>query len=117
MKNANILLSERLREIGCDRLPAWVFPRLLPLIDVEVADVNAKANQQIQRRVARVVTTKTVAAAFVAGPLASAEREGRQGEDASPLLGPTVTSAKGAPASCAVGDVVGHSHSATQGGD
>jgi hypothetical protein len=108
MKNVNILLSDRLKEIGCDRLPTWVLPHLLPLIEAEVADVAAKADQQILRRVARVITTKSVAAAFVAGPLASAEGEGSKGEGKATLLLPTGN--EGTAKRAAI-HVVGHSSS------
>ena len=86
MKDTKILLGDRLKELGCDRLPPWVLPRLILLVEAEAADVVAKADQQILRRVARVITTKSVAAAFVAGPPASADGEGSKGEAKHPLL-------------------------------
>lgn len=87
MKDTKSLLADRLKELGCDRIPAWVTPRLLPEVESIVADVTTKADRQIARRIARSVTVKAVAAAFVAGPPATGE--GSKGEAVKPTLLPT----------------------------
>jgi len=100
MKDAKILLAARLAELNCDRVPSWLPARLLPLIEAEAADVAAKAEQQLNRRVARVVTIKSIAAAFLAGPQASQNNgEGSKGEGEATLLLPTVKT--GTTARCA----------------
>ena len=88
MKDTKSLLADRLKALGCDRIPAWVIPRLIPVVESVVADVTAKADRQILRRIAREVTVKTVATAFVAGPPATGE--GSKGEAVKPSLLPTV---------------------------
>lgn len=91
MKETKILLAQRLAELNCDRVPPWLQARLLPLIEAEAAAVAVKAEQQLNRRVARVITTRSIAAAFLAGAPAQTG-EGSEGE-ATPPLRPTVNKA------------------------
>lgn len=82
---AKILLVQRLAELKCERVPAWLHAHLLPLVETEAAAVAAKADQQLQRRLGRVITVKSIAAAFLAGAPAD-NGEGSKGEATPPLL-------------------------------
>lgn len=86
---AKSLLTERLSQLHCERVPAWLQARLLATVEAEAASIDAKAQQQLHRRISRVITVHTVAAAFLAGPPAS-NGEGSKGEGANAsLLSPT----------------------------
>lgn len=86
---AKTLLTERLAQLHCERVPVWLHERLLLTAQLQAALVADKAEQQLKRRIARVITTKSVAAAFLAGPQASQTGEGFQGEGNASPLGPT----------------------------
>ena len=76
-KNA---LAQRLKELGCERLPAWVQDRLLPTVEAQAQTVALKAQRQLRRQIARQITVKTVAAAIVAGaPAPTGTGEMREG--------------------------------------
>ena len=109
------ILNKRLADLHCTRVPDWVTERLLPIVEAEATNTEAKAAQQLRRQVARQITVKTVAAAFVAGAPATGasgeNREGFQGESANSPLGPTGNEGKGA--SRAAVPVVGHPSTAT----
>ena len=63
------LLSDRLTNLQCDRLPAWVLPRLVTIVEAEASTVATKAEAELRERIARVVSLKAVSAALAAGPL------------------------------------------------
>jgi hypothetical protein len=88
MKDSKTLLNERLKLLKCDKVPSWLPAHLLPLVEAEITRANNKIEQQMNRRIARIITVNAVAAAFLAGP--PADGEGSKGEDnVHPLL-PTV---------------------------
>jgi len=101
-------LTERLQQLHCTRVPEWVQMLLFPVVEAEANALEAKMAQQLRRNVARKITVKTVATAFVAGAPAPAgnkgNREGFQGE-ATPPLEPTGVDGL---AERAVKHVVGH---------
>jgi len=87
---AKLLLAARLKELRCDRVPPWLYDRLLLSAEFHAAIVADVAEQQLQRRIARAITTKSIAAAFLAGPQASQNNgEGSKGEGEATLLLPT----------------------------
>ena len=81
---AKNLLAARLKELRCERVPDWLHARLLPQVEAEAVTIEAKARQQLTRRIARTITVRTIAAAFLAE--ASANGEGSKGEATPPLL-------------------------------
>jgi len=91
MKSSKTLLNERLKALQCETIPAWLPDRLLPLVEKEVASTNDKMGKQLNRRIARTITTKSIAKAFLAGP---AVGEGSKGEALPPPLLPTVNKAQ-----------------------
>jgi len=101
------LLAERLRQLHCERVPEWVAVKLLPIVDAEAVNVEAKAVKQLRRNIARKITVKVIAGAITTGapvPTGTGEnREGFQGENASSPLEPTVKTANRGGF-----DVVGH---------
>jgi len=65
---AKTLLVQRLAELHCERVPSWLHDRLLLTAQLQAAIVADNATNQLRRRISRVITAKTVAAAFLAGP-------------------------------------------------
>ena len=88
MNDAKIILNERLKTLNCEKLPAWLPLRLLPMVEAEITKTNNKMQQQLHRRIARTITTKTIATAFLAGP--PGDGEGPKGEGSTPPPLPTV---------------------------
>jgi len=95
--DSKTILTERLQQLHCERLPQWVQLLLFPVVEAEASKVEAKAIQQLRRQVARTITTKTVAMALVAGAPAPQNREGFQGENASSPLEPTAKTGQSGP--------------------
>jgi hypothetical protein len=108
--DSKTVLSERLQQLHCERVPEWVQAELFPLVKAEADALEAKMAQQLRRQIARKITVKTVASAIVSGAPVPTEtgknKEGFQGENASSPLEPTGNEGKGA--SRDVIPVVGH---------
>jgi len=68
------MLTDRLTQLQCDRIPAWVLPRLTVLVEAEASTVTAKAEAELRERVARAITVKSIGAALVAGPEIEAKK-------------------------------------------
>jgi len=87
--DSKTVLSERLQQLHCERVPEWVQAELFPLVKAEADALEAKMAQQLRRQIARKITVKTVASAIVAGapaPMGTGDKEGSKGESTTPLL-------------------------------